>query len=292
MHYARTKKDKAIDGVLYAVILILTVTFAYPFYYLIINSFNGLLEQRPLYLFFDSFTLNNYKIIFRENVILSAFVMSVLRTLIGVAVTTFNCAMCAYALRKRKLRFRNFYLVLFTIPMFFSGGLIPGYLNFKNLHLLDNFLVYVLPGAVSFFYIIIFMSSFNDIPDALEESATIDGAGYFTSFMRIYLPISLPVIATIALFAGVSQWNSWFDTLFYTTSPRLMTLSAYLVRIVRDSDLSAYGEQMAKDMERNAMSPEGIKFATMLVATVPITLIYPFLQKYFVKGLTIGSVKG
>lgn len=292
MYYRKTVGEKIGFTILYIVLILCSLIFAYPFYYLLVNSFNGMVEVNPSYLFpLSSLTVANYTTIFTDLSIVNACIVSVARTLIGTVVTVFNSAMCAYALRKRNICMRNFYLMLFTVPGFFGGGLIPGYLNFRQLGLLNNFLIYILPHAFGFFYVIIFMSNFNSLPGALEDAATIDGAGYFTVFFRIFIPVSLPSLATIALFCGVGQWDSWFDSLFYTTDPKLMTLAAYLMKVVRNADLSSYSQQIAHDVERSASTSLGIQFATMVVATVPITLIYPFLQKYFVKGLTIGSVK-
>ena len=224
----------------------------------------------------------------------NAFIITVLRTVAGVLATDFVCATSAFVLRKKDILFRKFYLILLTIPMFFGGGLIPSYLNLKMFGLLDNFLVYIIPGLVSFFMIIIMMTSFNDIPDALEESAKIDGAGYFTIFSRIYVPLSLPVLATVSLFIGVGQWNSWFDTMYFTSSQSLITLQAILVRTITQSSVTAEMQMMSglKDSEKNLISPEGIKMATMIVTVLPILFIYPFLQRYFVKGVMIGSIKG
>ena len=233
--------------------------------------------------------------IFANDRLLTAFVMSTLRTVIGTVVTVFNCAMCAFALRKPNLPFRNMYLVLFAIPLFFSGGLIPIYLNLRFLGLLDHFLVYILPNMFSFFYVIIMMTSFNDLPSSLEDSARIDGAGYIRIFLRIYFPISMPMIAAIALFAGVAQWNSWFDTVYFTRSESLETLQAVLLRIIKQSSLGSFIQEMAALQDEtmaNYLNPEGVQFATMLVTIIPIVLIYPFLQRYFMKGILIGSIKG
>ncbi len=292
MHKKGDYKDRTFHFINYMLLCLFSLAIIYPFYYLLINSFNGLLSHGPAYLFPSSFTFNNYRIVFTDQRLVNAFVITILRTVAGIVVAVFNCAMCAFALRKRKLSLRNLYLVIFTIPMFFNGGVIPIYLNIKMLGLLDNFLVYIIPHAFSFFYVIIFMSCFNDLPDSLEESATIDGAGSLMIFIKIFLPVSLPVMATMSLFAGVAQWNSWFDTLFYTNSPGLMTMSAVLMKIVRENNLTEFVGEMAKDMEKNRMNPEGVKFATMFVTILPITILYPFLQKYFIKGIMVGSVKG
>lgn len=167
----RTPKDKISDAMIVLSLVLLSLTILYPFYYIGMNSFNERLTHGPAFTIAQHWTLANYKMIFEDPHLINAFVMSVMRTVTGIAVTVFLCAMCAYALRKRNLAFRNFYLVLFTITMFFNGGLIPIYLNLKNLHLLDTFLVYILPKAFRFFVVIIFMSYFSDLPDDLEESA-------------------------------------------------------------------------------------------------------------------------
>jgi putative aldouronate transport system permease protein len=293
MVIGKTKQDRLFYFLNYTFLVIFSIMVAYPFYYLLINSFNMRLSYGPAYLFPAETTFKYYKAIFSNDNVINAFFLSVARTALGIATALFVTSMCAFALRKRNLGFRNIYLIIFTIPMFFSGGLIPGYLNLRMLGLLDNFLVYIFPQMFVFFYVIILMSCFNDIPDSLEESAKMDGAGDFTVYSRIYMPMSLPVVAYIALVVGVGQWNSWFDTLYYTNSPKLVTLSALLIKIVRQSNVGLYTSAIiSKDVERFVPNPEGIKFATMIVAIVPIVIIYPFLQRYFVKGIKIGAVKG
>ena len=173
--------------------------------------------------------------------------------------------------------------------------MIPVYLNLRALGLLDRFLVYILPNLFSFFYVIIFMAQFNEVPVSLEESARVDGAGYARVFTAIYLPISAPVVAAITLFAGVAQWNSWFDTAYFTRSPRLDTLQGLLVRVIKQASLGDFTSEAAQTMvaEANAhyLHPDGIQFATMMVTIIPIVLVYPFLQRYFIKGILLGAVK-
>ena len=280
---------------IYAPLVLLGPSIIYPFYYYLINSVNIKLHAGPAYLFPPELTLRNYQVIFANNRLLTAFTTSTARTVIGTVLTVFNCAMCAFALRKPNLPFRNWYLVIFAIPLFFSGGLIPIYLNFRFLGLLDTFWVYIFPQLFSFFYVIIMMTSFNDLPVSLEDSARIDGAGYFRIFVRIYFPISMPLIAAIALFAGVAQWNSWFDTLYFTRSESLETLQAVLLRVVKQSSLGSFVQEMAAlqdEQIQNHLNPEGVQFATMLVTVLPIVMVYPFLQRYFIKGILIGSIKG
>ena len=293
MVLGRTSKDRLFHIFNYGTLTVFSILVAYPFYYLLINSFNFKLSYGPAYFFPANNTLNYYRTIFANDSIINAFLISTARTALGIAGSLILVTMCAFALRKRNLGFRNFYLVVFTIPMFFGGGIIPVYLNLRMIGLLDNFFVYIFPSLFNFFYIIILMSCFNDIPDALEESAKMDGAGDFTVYLRIYMPMSLPVVATIALFVGVGQWNSWYDTLYYTKSLNLVSLSALLIKVIRQSNTQVFaGAIAAKDLEKLAPNPEGVKFATMIVAVVPIVMIYPFLQRYFVKGIKIGAVKG
>ena len=290
------RKKKSItyyETIIYAALILFSLAVIYPFYYTVMNSFNADIAKGPALLWPETISFKSYGIIFKTNQLVNAFIMSVTRTVLGIFGEIMVCSFCAYALRKRDLAFRNFYLIVFTIPMFFGGGVIPMYLNFKMLGLIDNFLIYILPYIFSFFYIIILMSSFNEIPDSLEESAKIDGAKHFTILTRIYMPVTIPILATIALFSGVDHWNRWFDTMYFTKSSSLMTLSGILIRIITKNSAS---QELAKMASRDSLemfqSVEAIKMATMVVSIVPILFIYPFFQRYFVKGITIGSVKG
>jgi putative aldouronate transport system permease protein len=199
--------------------------------------------------------------------------------------------MVAYAYSRKDLIGRKYYMIVGMITMFFGGGLIPTYLLIRNLGLLDSFLVYILPAMFSFFNVIIMMSFFRELPEALDEAAQLDGANDLTIFVRIVLPISMPVIATIALFNGVGQWNDYFTGMIYINNPDLQPIQTYLYRVIAQSS----GNQIAaaaSGVVASTVTSQSVKLATMVVTTLPIVLVYPFLQKYFVKGLTIGSVKG
>ncbi len=281
--------ERAGDVAIYAALTAFCIAVLYPFFYTVINSLNADLPFGPAFLWPTRWTLTNYRVVFRDPNLAGAFSVTVARTLAGVVLVTCNCAMAGFALRKKRLTFRKLYLAVLLIPVFFQGGLIPTYLNYRRLGLLDSFLVFIIPQLFAFFYLVIFMSGFDDIPDSLEESAKMDGAGSFRIFVRIYLPLALPILATISLFEGVAQWNSWFDSVYFTNSPALMTLPALLVRVVKGGEV----EDFLRDPEAYQMqNPDGIKLATMVVAVLPITLAYPFLQRYFIKGLTLGSLKG
>jgi putative aldouronate transport system permease protein len=290
--HLKTQRIKRVDLIIYIVITLYTLSIFYPFYYIVINSLNAKLSFGKVFFWPDGFTLSNYTIVLKDDTLLKAITVSVLRTFIGTVLSVFICALCGYALRKSRLLLRNFYLILFTIPMFFSGGLIPTFLNLKMLGLYNEFLVYVLPGAFNFFFVIILMSCFNDIPDALEESAHMDGANHLKVFFAIYLPLSVPVLATLSLFAGVIQWNSWFDTLYFTKANGLMTIAGIMTKIINQSNFSSLQMDLFAKLDAANLTTEGIKLATMIISIIPVLLIYPIMQKYFVSGIRIGAIKG
>lgn len=200
--------------------------------------------------------------------------------------------MVAYAFSRKGLIGGKFYMFMGTVTLFFAGGLIPSFLLIKDLQLLDNFLVYIIPAMFSFFDLIIFMTFFREIPEGLEEAARIDGANDWSIFLRIVLPVSMPVIATIALFHGVFQWNDYFTGMIYINNTELQPIQTYLFRVVAQSSstqmmVAAQGSGMTR-----SVTSQSIKLATMVVTTLPIVFVYPFLQRYFVKGMMIGSIKG
>jgi putative aldouronate transport system permease protein len=197
--------------------------------------------------------------------------------------------MFAYGLSK-KICFRKIYSVLGLVTMYFGGGLIPYYLLIRSLGLIDNFLVYIIPGILSFYNALLFMANYRAIPSSIEESALIDGARPFVIFLRIVLPLSTPILATIALFNGVGHWNDWFTTAIYTRSQWLNTLPVLLRDIINyASNQTEIAQHLIQN--RQLVTVEAIRYATMMVAVLPITVAYPFLQKYFVKGMLMGAIK-
>ena len=286
-------KEKIIDICIIMFMVIFSLLVFYPFYYVIINSFNARLMQGPALFWPGKLSVHSYITVFATDRLINAFLISASRTIIGLFTCVLLCAISAFALRKKELKFRNFYLILFTIPMFFSGGLIPTYLNLRNLNLLNNFLVYIIPPAWSFFSVIIIMTAFNDLPESLEECARLDGASYTRILFTIFIPLSIPVLAVIALFQGVDHWNSWFDTMYYTTNPKLMTLAGILIQIINSNQVSYDQLRMSSiNLDETYQEGEVIKLVTIVISIVPIVMIYPFFQRFFVKGLTIGSIKG
>ena len=231
------------------------------------------------------FSTANYKAVFSDDSIWMAFVISVLKTVIGVVCHVFFCAMVAYGMSKSYLRGRKLYTVMGVITMFFSGGMIPTYLLIKSLGMLDTFAVYIIPALFSYYDMVILMNFFRDIPDSLEESARIDGAGVCRVFFSSILP---PSLATIALFHGVSQWNDFMTAKLYILNESLYPLQMKLYEIIVQSQISSMQNPTGVVI---ATTSRGIQLATIVVTTVPILVIYPFLQKYFVSGMMVGAVK-
>lgn len=267
----------------------------YPIWYVVVNSFNDAKDAMMggIYWWPRKFSLENYKAVFEDNKVLQAFKVTIAKTILGTSINVFFTAMVAYPLSKKYLVGRKFYMALGTITMFFSGGLIPTFILFKKLHLLNNFLVYIIPAAFNFFNLLIFCNFFREIPSSLEESARIDGANDWKIFYRIILPLSKPVLATITLFAGVGQWNDYFNgVMFITDNVRLEPIQTYLYRLVAEVQSNQMASAMsASNITASDTTSTSIKLAAMVITTLPICCVYPFLQKYFVKGMLIGAVK-
>ncbi|OKP72216.1 sugar ABC transporter permease [Paenibacillus helianthi] len=236
------------------------------------------------------FQLDTLMQVISSSLFIRAFCISVGVTAIGTLISILMTALTAYPLSKRKLPGISFIMVLFIFTMLFSGGLIPNYLLMRQLHLINNLWVLILPGMISVFNMLVIKSYYESLPEALEESARIDGAKTYTILFRIILPLSMPVIATIALFYAVGYWNDYFGPMIYINETALKTLQLYLQDVVMDANSANLTNKSVDDLMN--MSPEGIRAATVVASTVPILLVYPFMQKYFIKGVLIGSVKG
>lgn len=277
--------------------LLVIILMAYPFYYCFILSFNdGKDALFPgIYFWPRKFSWENYAFILSNSQLLIAFRNSILRTSIGTFVAVILTAAGAYALTKKNLIGRRFYKYFFIATMYFSGGMIPIYLVYKSLGLIDNFLVYILPPAWSYYNALLCMAYFDSLPESLEESALTDGASQIYIFFKIIIPVSTPIIATIALFIGVWHWNYWFDTMIYTTRPQLQTLQNLLMIVIREAENLIKLSQDAASVGAVSLfniTPVTVRVATMIITTFPIIIVYPFVQKYFVKGIMLGAVKG
>ncbi|MCM3125028.1 MULTISPECIES: carbohydrate ABC transporter permease [unclassified Mesobacillus] len=266
----------------------------YPIWYVLVNSLNDGVDamRGGIYWWPREFTFANYKAVFETPGIVTSFGVTIAKTVIGTITHVFFTAMVAYAISRRDLYGRNFYMLVGVITMFFSGGLIPYFLLIRDLGLFDNFLVYIIPTMFNFFHLIIFVSFFRELPTSLEEAAKIDGANDFMIFIKVIIPLSMPVIATIALFQGVYQWNDYFAGVIFVNNPDLQPIQTYLYKVVAESSSNQMMTNAAGSIATKTVTSQSIKLATMVVTTLPIMLVYPFLQKYFVKGMLIGSVKG
>lgn len=275
-------------------LLVMVVTL-YPFLNTIAVSFNNGLDtiRGGIYLWPREWTLQNYVSVFQNPNLTQAAFISVARTVVGTVVQLFCTAMLAYVLSRKEYMFNKLVTTLFVMTMYFSGGLIPGYMLIKQVGLLNNFWVYIIPGLIGVFNMIVIRTYIQGLSEGLIESAKMDGAGDFRIFMRIILPLSKPVLATVALFIAVGQWNSWFDSMLYTAGNRnLTTLQYELMKLL--SSATSQGGTVNVDSYKNVtnmVTPVSIRAAITVVTAMPIVLLYPFLQKYFVTGLTIGGVK-
>ncbi|MGO4937527.1 carbohydrate ABC transporter permease [Fundicoccus sp. Sow4_H7] len=287
----RRFKDNKIFNLLNIVFMIFFVAIiAIPLWNIVALSFNDATDavRGGIYFWPREFSLESYYTVFEDPAIYRAFVISIAKTLIGVIVHTAVTAIVAYGMSKRDLTGRRLYINMGIIAMYVNGGMIPNFLLFKEIGLLNNFWVYILPVAFSFYDMVIMMNFFRSIPDSLEESAMMDGANPLVIFYKIILPLSLPVLATIALFHGVYQWNDYMVANIYVDNRELYPLQMLLFRIV--SENLSPNVALGTNVVRNTTS-QSLQLATMVVTTVPVVIIYPFLQKYFVQGLTLGSIK-
>ncbi len=282
---------------LYLLMLFVAVVTIYPFLNILAISFNEAMDtvRGGIYLWPRQFTWENYKQIYTYNNLLVAFQNSVLRTVIGTFAGVFSSSMIAYVLSRRDFIARKQISFLFVLTLYFSGGLIPTYMLMRELHLMNSFWVYILPTLVNAWNIFVIRSFMDGLPISLQESAKLDGANDMTIFFKIILPLCKPVLATISLFIAVAQWNSWFDTFLYnSTSEHLSTLQYELMKILANTTIGSSNADLARSGNpalSAQVSPESIRASITIVATLPILLVYPFLQKYFVKGLTLGAVK-
>lgn len=265
----------------------------YPIWYVLIQSLsdNRLAVRAIVYPL--GFTFRNYIELLSMDDIFHACLISVLRTVIGTAATVAITMTLGYAFSKEEMPFRRLMYRLLIVTMYVSGGLIPTYLVYKAYGLVNNFWVYIVPGMINAYYIILVKTYVEQLPASVEESAMIDGAGTMTLMTRIIFPMAIPIAATIAVFTSVAQWNAWFDNQIYTVSAKQLTTLQFLLYNYLNQ-----AEQMMQELRKNSgdmgslLTPRGIKMTITMITVVPILCVYPFMQRYIVKGITIGAVKG
>lgn len=278
--------------------LLLTVVTVYPFINILALSFNNAIDsvKGGIYLWPRMPTLANYAEIFKNKNLMTGFRNSVMRTVIGTITNVFCCTMMAYTLSRKDFMARRLFSFMFAVTMYVSGGMIPGYLLIRDLHMFSTFIVYIIPALLSAWNIIVIRSFIDGLPDGLQEAARVDGANDVVIFIRIVLPLCKPVIATMALFVAVSQWNSWFDSYLYNNSrPDLTTLQYELQKMLTAANITPKSATDTAAMnaiaQANRVTPDALKMAMTMVVTAPVLLVYPFLQRYFMTGLTLGAVK-
>jgi len=276
--------------------IIIVIITLYPFLNVTAKSFNDPIDtvKGGIHVLPRAPTMQNYIGLFEAGSNLPiAFRNSVLRTVIGAVSGVLCCAMFAFVISRKDFVFKRSFTIFLVITMYVSGGIIPDFLLIRNLGLINNFWVYILPGLINAFNVIVIRAYIDTIPFSLQESAKIDGANDITIFFRVILPLCKPVLATIALFIAVGQWNSWFDTYIYTRSnDQLTTLQYELIKVLDSAQaVGSSADVYSQSLRTARRSPEAIKMAITVIATVPILLVYPFLQRYFVSGITLGAVK-
>ncbi len=293
----KKKKPETFDLVNGVVMILMMAVMIFPFWYCIAGSLNDGTDylRGGVYLWPREFVLSNYKAVFRDASIFNAFKITILKSIVGTATSLMVTALAAYAMTRPALKGKRFYAPFMTLTMYFGGGLIPYFIIIKDLHLYDSFWVYIIPGLFSVWNMIILRSFFAELPGELIEAAKLDGAGEYRIFFQIVLPLSKAVLATIVLFSLVGHWNSYFDSMMYTSSQELQTIQFFLKKMITDPGTAsslASSAAMAIPAEARKVTPQTIKLAAMVVTSLPIICVYPFLQKYFVKGTMVGSVKG
>ena len=286
-----TKGEKAFDYVLAVIFVLIIAMTVYPFLNVLAISLNDPMDtmRNVNFIIPRVFSVSNYVYVFTENNLGGPFVMSIIRTLVGTAAGVICTAMLSYVLSRKDFYFNKLFTMLFIITMYVSGGMIPEYLLLtRTLHMSNNFLVYIIPGIIWVYNVILMRSFIEGLPIALQEAAKIDGANDFVIWARVVLPLCAPSLATVALFVAVGQWNSFMDTYLYARE--LPTLQYVLYEIMEKATIKIDPHAPAGTLQ-NAVSPMSVRMAITVIATVPILIVYPFLQKYFVGGMTVGAVK-
>lgn len=294
-----TLSDNVFDLFKWVFLILFISATIYPILNTIAVSLNDGLDtlRGGIYLVPRSFTLDNFKAVFSKTTLINAAYISVARTVIATLSQTFLTALLAYILSRKEFIFRTPITIMVILTMYLNAGMIPNYIWIQKLKLLNTFWVYVIPGIISAFNFLVIRTYINGLPDSFVESAKMDGAGHLRIFWSIILPLCKPVLATVALFIAVGQWNSWFDAMLYNGfNDKLSTLQYELMKLlssVMSQGSNADSMRNAADSGAGSMvTPASVRAATTIVTAFPIVCLYPFLQKYFVSGLTIGGVKG
>lgn len=291
-------KNAIYSGIIGLILTIFVIVTVYPIVNTVAISFNEALDalRGGIYIWPRKWTWNNYATVLAKESITTGLYISVLRTVVGTITHLATTALLAFVLSRKNFIFAKQISFLYVLTMYVNGGLIPGFLLNRGLGLMNSFWVYIIPGMVAAFNMLVIRTYMNGLPDSLEESAMIDGAGYFTVFARIIVPLCKPVFATVALFIAVGQWNSWFDVMLYNRlNDNLTTLQYELMKLLSSvSQLSGDANSAAQTSSATGsaqVTTNSVRAAATVLTSLPIVALYPFLQRYFVSGLTIGGVK-
>ncbi len=299
MKIKKSRSRIVFEVVNYTILGLLALMCIFPFIHLLAVSFSAdeFTSKGEVFLLPKGFTLQAYEYLAQKKEFFTALGISVLRTVIGTAVSLIVIVMTAYPLSKTDGRFkgRTVFTWFFLITMFLGGGLFATYFLYKQLGLLNSFLVYILPGACDVWFVLMLMNFFRGIPKEIEEAALIDGAGQFSVLFKLYIPLAMPSIATIILFTAIGQWNSWFDGIMFMNDPSKYPLQSYLYTMIISSDPTKQSGFTLTPEQLEALKNIGgknLQSAQIFLGILPIALVFPFLQRFFVKGITVGSVKG
>ncbi|MEJ9219963.1 carbohydrate ABC transporter permease [Paenibacillus glucanolyticus] len=292
MRTSKSISEVIFDAANVILLCLLSIVTLYPFLYVLFASISTpaeFVQHRGILLWPKGFSLDSYRMVFENPNIIRSYLNTIFYVAVGTTLNILMTALGAYGLSRKNVMWKSTIMMLIVMTMFFDGGLIPKYLLMKNIGMLDTYWALIIPSAMTTWNLIIMRTAFQGVPDALEESARIDGANDWTILFRIIIPLSLPVIAVMVLFYGVWHWNKWFDALIYLRDRNLFPLQLILREILIQNDTNS----MMTSVGGGDRMPVGetIKYATIMVATLPILFLYPFLQKYFVKGVMIGAIK-
>ncbi|SFA75056.1 carbohydrate ABC transporter membrane protein 2, CUT1 family (TC 3.A.1.1.-) [Cohnella sp. OV330] len=294
MVYRKSLTEKMIDVLLYAGMIVLMFVTLYPFWSQIVLSLE---EGASAYstgfmLYPRKLSFEAYRLAFHYTPLWTGYLNTIVRTVLGVVLILVFTALTAYPLSKKDLPLNRTCTGFLLFTMLFSGGLIPNYLLIKNLGLLNSVWSLVLPGMISAFNVLIMRNFFRSIPESLEESARVDGAGYVRIFVSLIVPLSTPVLATVALWVGVGHWNAWFDSLIYISDSRKQVLQVVLRKIVIENDTSNLNAMIQKMSTDTKYTGRQLQSTVIILSIIPMLVVYPFVQKYFVKGVMVGAIKG
>lgn len=290
----KSLSSKFLRGLNFFLLLVFAFLCVYPLYFIFINSISGAdAVVRGVYILPEDFSLEFYKSLLQMPNIPNSIVVSVARTVLGTALTVICSSFLGYMVTQSELPMRKWVYRFVVATMYFNAGLIPWYILMVNLGLKNNFLLYILPSAVGAYYVVLSKTYIESIPASVEESAKIDGAGVLTIYARLILPMSMPIIACLIVFCAVNQWNAWSDNFYLVSDPKLSTLQYQLYMNLANESSNVTNTTSSSSLLRSKATTElGLRYALSMLTVLPIILVYPFMQKYFVKGIMLGAVKG